>query len=218
MKSLWKIVLYLGISFGIASQSDKEALRKFPCAKEGSTVKSIALGKKCNSRDPEFQKFLIEGDFREIQFQFDKASMLAMIPIVQKMPSLRSLRFVSLKPTLTPADIRKIAALKNLNHIFLTGPEVNLANVKALASLKSLTALNLEYNQKLADKDMPAICALKGLQQIVIHDLMKQSSRITDKSTSCLAKMPNLKIIRFKNTLVTEKGLENLRKAGINAL
>jgi hypothetical protein len=91
---------------------------------------------------------------------------------------------LSLCPQVTIEGLKELAKLKQLNTLYLGGPNITDATLKEVANFQQITRLDLAHCPK-----------------------------VTDKGIKELARLKNLKIFFLRNSLVTKAGKFELRQA-----
>jgi N-acyl-D-aspartate/D-glutamate deacylase/Leucine-rich repeat (LRR) protein len=103
----------------------------------------------------------------------------------------------------TDKGVQQLSSLANLQRLELARTRTGDDGVKALAGLKQLRRLNLDYTS-VTD------AGLAALPQI--EELHLDSTGLTDNGLSSLSKMSGLRYVNLYHTLVSEKGMDGLKK------
>jgi Leucine-rich repeat (LRR) protein len=125
---------------------------------------------------------------------------------LKELASLKSLRTLDLSDTrATDAGLKQLTALQNLRTLRLGGTKVTGAGLKELAALEHLQTLDVVT--ELTDADLKGLAALKGLQSISL------GGDVTDAGLRQLTSLKELRLLRLYGTLVTESGVNEIRRA-----
>ncbi len=148
---------------------------------------------------------------------------------LREIKSLRSLNLSGAKKT-TPAAIKEIAALSDLQELWLGpaqatdsclsaiqglsslrrlevgGQGVTDTGIQHLRGLKNLQTLNLQ-NTAVTDAAPPDLAAMTELRMLTLD-----STGITDAGLTHLATLPNLVELRLQGCKISDKGLATLRE------
>jgi hypothetical protein len=149
----------------------------------------------------------------------------------QKRPDKPVVKVILGSPRIKNADLKNLAAFKQLRDLSLWQTGVTNEGLKCLAELDSLQRLELHICNGISDDGMKELAALKQLRTLNIsltrHDLtdrgvkelvaLKQlqtlhigSYHVTDASLKEIATMPDLKTLGLKCHSMTGEGLKHL--------
>jgi len=107
----------------------------------------------------------------------------------------------------TDGGMEELAALPNLQTLWLWNARVTDAGLKELGRIKSLRDLNLR-GTKVTDAGLKELAELQRLQQLLL-----QETGITDAGLKELAALKGLKTVYLYATKVTASGIAELKKA-----
>jgi internalin A len=107
----------------------------------------------------------------------------------------------------TDLGLTKLARLKKLQHLDLSGSAITPAGVKALASLPELRRLSL-WNVKTIDDS--AAAQLAALGSLTSLDL--SNTTVSDQTLTTLGKLPNLKRLYVSETPITADAVAAFQK------
>jgi len=107
----------------------------------------------------------------------------------------------------TDADLKELAAFKDLSSLDLAHTKITDEGIKHLAALKNLAILDL-HDTKITDAGLKDLAALKSLT-----DLDLEETKITDTGIKVLAALKNLEQLDLGETKVTDAGVKELEKA-----
>jgi hypothetical protein len=108
--------------------------------------------------------------------------------------------------TLTPEGLKKLAKLKRLQTLNLSGTPVTDEVLESLAELESLQRLGLA-DTRVTNRGLEALARFHELQEL---NLTK--TRVTDQGMEALVHLHNLQGLNLARTQVTDKGLEALAR------
>ncbi len=118
---------------------------------------------------------------------------------------LTSLNIVD-TPAVTDAGIKKIASLRNLVGLLLSGTGVGDAGLREIGRLPELATLDLSHTQ-ITDAGLPALNGLDKLQWLVLI-----GTAVTDDGVARLGGLSSLRQLTLKGSKVTDKGKAQLMK------
>jgi Leucine-rich repeat (LRR) protein len=113
---------------------------------------------------------------------------------------------------LTPAVLKEIAGLSNLELLRLSRSTITDEGLKDLRGLTNLRSLFL-VNTKVTDLGVNELVALKGLEGLHLS-----GTAVTDGGMKALARLANLRYLGLNDTAVTDTGLKDLAKLKLQAL
>jgi Leucine-rich repeat (LRR) protein len=114
---------------------------------------------------------------------------------------------------ITDAGVAKLANLKKLRNLDLSGSLVTSAAFKTLGTLPNLQRLSLWNAEGINDS---AAAGLASLQSITTLDL--SNTRIGDETLRALAKLPKLQHLYVSDTAVTPAGLAAFKQQRASAV
>jgi internalin A len=107
----------------------------------------------------------------------------------------------------TDLGLAKLAALKKLRRIDLSGSAITAAGLKTLAALPQLERLSLWNVKGIDDAAVAQLAMLPNLATLDLSD-----TAVTDEALARLAKLPNLRHLYVNDTKVTLDGVAAFRK------
>ena len=107
----------------------------------------------------------------------------------------------------TDVGVAKLANLKNLRHLDVSGSAVTPAGLKTLAGLPKLQRLSLWNVKGVNDA---AASGLESLKTVASLDL--SNTGVTDETLRALAKLPNLQRLYVSDTAITAAALTAFKK------
>ncbi len=106
--------------------------------------------------------------------------------------------------------LNRLAAIRSLRTLNLSGPNMTDARLKELAELKALQTLNLRHTE-VTDEGMKDLAKMAALQELDVS-----WTKVTDAGLKDLADLPALQTLDVRENKVTDAGLKDL--AGLKTL
>jgi hypothetical protein len=106
--------------------------------------------------------------------------------------------------------LNRLAAIRSLRTLNLSGPNMTDARLKELAGLKGLETLNLRHTE-VTDEGMKDLAKMQALQELDVS-----WTKVTDAALKDLADLPALQKLDLRENKVTDAGLKDL--AGLKTL
>lgn len=128
----------------------------------------------------------------------------------EKLPGKNVIRVYLSRTQVTDAEVKELAALKNLNTLHLGDTRVTDAGVKELGALKNLTELNLNRT-KVTDAGVKELAGLQSLTLLYLDD-----TQVTDAGLKELAKLKNLTKLLLNKTYRSKPRERDFRQTGRN--
>jgi hypothetical protein len=122
------------------------------------------------------------------------------------LPTLKELLLDSNHSRFTSAGIRRLAALRDLEHLRIRGAGIDDEALKQLARLEGLQILNLPQ-ATFGDAALAELKRLPNLVQFRFH-----SPHVTDAGMQTLGELPAIKRLHLINVPITDAGLAVLAK------
>jgi hypothetical protein len=163
----------------------------------------------------------IKGELVTLDFQTTPGVLIDAVPAfrlkiwnvgtVDKLPAPKAPFGLFLVGTeATDADLKELATLESLSALDLSFTKLTDAGLKNLSILKSLNVLSL-FATKVTDAGLKELASLKSL-----HTLDLRALHVTDVGLKELAGLKNLKTLDLVGTKITDAGLKEL--AGLSSL
>ena len=103
--------------------------------------------------------------------------------------------------------VAKLANLKKLRYLDLSGSVVTAGGLKTLASLPSLQRLSLWNVKSVNDTAASALASLK-----TVSSLDLSNTGVTDETLLALAKQPNLQRVYVNDTAISADAVDTFKK------
>lgn len=135
----------------------------------------------------------------------------------------KQLRYLNIGVDATPAALKSLSALGQLDRLHLRFVRDNKTTLRDLQAMTNLTKLSLRSQAvntagmpafvanregRVNDADVKQVAALSKLEELALRE-----SQVTDAAMRDLASMPNLRVLDLSFSSVTDAGIQQLAQA-----